>query len=431
MKVKLSKLIILITLTLFLTQCKKNTTSSDIDGTHSTTSQFMSYNGMIMCGYQGWFRCQGDGTGRGWGHYDKGGQFKPGFCTIDFWPDMSEMDNNEKYRTEFIHEDNTWAYVFSSANEKTVKRHFKWMKDYGIDGVFKQRFVTSTRSPENLRGMDIVLQNCLKGAEKYNRAISIMYDMSGCGPEVVELMKEDWKRLVDYYDITNRGKNQSYLYHNNKPLVAIWGAGFNDDRRYSLDDIDELVTFFKEDSVYGRCSVLLGIPTYWRTLSGDCVSDTKLHDLIKKVDIIHTWTVGRYGNLSGVDAHHSIIEADLQWCEDNNIGYTPSVFPGFSWHNMFPESPLNVIPRLKGEFLWRQFYNAISAGCEMIYVSMFDEIDEGTAIFKCTNNPPNGESQFCDYEGLPTDFYLKLTGEATKMLRGEIPLDSNIPIETE
>jgi hypothetical protein len=46
-------------------------------------------------------------------------------------------------------------------------------------------------------------------------------------------------------------------------------------------------------------------------------------------------------------------------------------------------------------------------------------VDEGTAIFKCTDRPPVGASRFVDWEGLPSDFYLKLVGQATRMIRGE------------
>ena len=64
----------------------------------------------------------------------------------------------------------------------------------------------------------------------------------------------------------------------------------------------------------------------------------------------------------------------------------------------------------------------------MIYVAMFDEVDEGTAIFKCTSDvPPGAESKFLGYEGLPSDFYLRLTGMGAKLLRGEIPLSEKIP----
>ena len=39
----------------------------------------------------------------------------------------------------------------------------------------------------------------------------------------------------------------------------------------------------------------------------------------------------------------------------------------------------------------------------MFYVARFDEMDEGTAIFKCSNKLPVGP-QLCDYEGMPTEY---------------------------
>ena len=57
----------------------------------------------------------------------------------------------------------------------------------------------------------------------------------------------------------------------------------------------------------------------------------------------------------------------------------------------------------------------------MIYVAMFDEVDEGTAIFKCVNDVPVGAgAKFIGYEGLPSDYYLRLTGLGARLLRGEI-----------
>ena len=63
----------------------------------------------------------------------------------------------------------------------------------------------------------------------------------------------------------------------------------------------------------------------------------------------------------------------------------------------------------------------------MAYVAMFDEVDEATAIFKVTNDPPT-QAKFQTYEGLPSDWYLRLTGEGTKLLRGERESSAAIPI---
>jgi len=66
----------------------------------------------------------------------------------------------------------------------------------------------------------------------------------------------------------------------------------------------------------------------------------------------------------------------------------------------------------------------------MICVAMFDEVDEATAIFKCTNNPPIGASEFLTYEGLPVDHYLWLTGQIRRLLAGAIPASTDIPKRT-
>lgn len=64
----------------------------------------------------------------------------------------------------------------------------------------------------------------------------------------------------------------------------------------------------------------------------------------------------------------------------------------------------------------------------MLYVAMFDEVNEGTAIFKCSDNPPVSKvALFINLDGRPSDQYLWLTGEAGKMLRKEIPLSFNLP----
>ena len=60
-------------------------------------------------------------------------------------------------------------------------------------------------------------------------------------------------------------------------------------------------------------------------------------------------------------------------------------------------------------------------------MAVFDEVDEGTAIFKVTNAPPF-PGNFVGLEGLPSNWYLRLMDEGGKMFRRERPLARDIPI---
>jgi hypothetical protein len=394
-------------------------------GTSNPGVDTSSLDGKVMCGYQGWFTAEGDGAARGWTHWRGRNGFKPGSCVIDLWPDVSELDPDERYETPFQHADGSPAQVFSAFNEKTVLRHFKWMKNYGIDGVFVQRFVADISAPKGLRSINVVLDHCREGANLYGRTYAVMYDLSGLQGGQMQRVIDDWKSLVDQMQIT---KDPAYLHQSGKPVVAVWGFGFNDGRRYTSKEGLELVKFLKDDPHYGGCTVMLGVPTYWRTLSRDCANDETLHELILKADIVSPWTVGRYTSPETAAAYATeTMKPDVDWCKAHGKSFMPVVFPGFSWHNMNARSRADQIPRLKGKFLWTQYAEAKKAGATMVYQAMFDEVNEGTAIFKCTDDPPVGASKFLTFEGLPSDFYLKLVGNAARMIRGDMPLTEQIP----
>jgi len=377
--------------------------------------------GKVLCGYQGWFTTPDDGSGSRWIHYGGRGGFEPGRCSIDLWPDVSELDDDEKAPTPFRHADGSVAYVFSSQNRKTVLRHFQWMKDYGLDGVFVQRFAVSVFSGDGLYRCNTMLGHCREGANLHGRAYAVMYDLSGLRQGQMEQVMADWRLLKSRMQIT---ADKAYLHHKGHPVVAVWGVGFNDNRRYTLAECRALITFLKGEG----CTVMLGVPTGWRTFNRDAVRDAALHEVILQGDIVSPWTVGRYRTPKEAERHaRRDWAADLAWCRERGKEYLPVVFPGFSWHNMRPDSPLGLIPRLGGKFLWTQYAEAKKAGATMVYQAMFDEMDEGTAIFKCTNDPPVGASKFLTYEGLPSDHYLKLVGKATKMIRGEAPLRETMP----
>lgn len=384
--------------------------------------RYDSYKGLVMAGYQGWFNTPGDGARRGWHHYEKGNSFAPGSCTIDLWPEVSEYD--KLYPTEFSFDDGTAARVFSSYDESTVDTHFRWMNEYGLDGVFMQRFIAEIRNKSGKKHFNKVLDSAMKAAAKYDRAIAIMYDLSGMNPGEEKILLRDIKELDKKYKLHSREENGSYLYHNGRPLVTVWGVGFNDGRRYGLAEAETIIDGLKEMGF----SVMIGVPTRWRELVVDTESDPRLHDLIRKCDIVMPWFVGRYNERTYNPSYARLVVDDIAWAKANNVDYAPLAFPGFSWNNMLRNGGGVVIDRNSGDFLWMQLSHCINVGAEMIYVAMFDEIDEGTAIFKCAKRVPVGKSKFVPIDDdVESDHYLWLVGEAGRMLRGEKPLEMSQP----
>jgi hypothetical protein len=223
-------------------------------------------------------------------------------------------------------------------------------------------------------------------------------------------------------------------------------------------------------------SIMLGVPAYWRSANGhgDVVNDPMIIELIKDVDIIMPWLVGAYdydGTVpttprgSFADFFNDRIIDDFTAAESYGVDFCPLIFPGFSDRNMHPDH--YVYDRHSGNFYWQQIYKFINQGARMLYVAMFDEIDEGTAIYKCLrkNEVPsnvyssdyyvvyeNGayrrsdepvsvsEGGWCrkasdlgvTFNGiendLESDYYLRLTGEAGKILKGQAELTSNKPL---
>ena len=284
-----------------------------------------------------------------------------------------------------------------------------------------QRFVVSIRNQKGKDNYNKILNNAVLSAEKYDRAICLMYDLSGMEAGEEDILIRDWKELCEKYKLVFRNNNH-YVYHHGKPLVAVWGIGFNDRRKYGYEQVKKIIDFLKSEG----CSILVGVPTHWRTLTIDAVSDTRLLELVKQADIVHPWLVGRFDNHT-YEPYRKSIEEDIKWCKANGKDYMPVLFPGFSWHNMKKDAPQNMIPRLGGRFFWQQVKGAVDAGAESLYLAMFDEIDEGTAFFKCTNTLPVGESSFITYEGEAPDHYIWLAGEAAKYLRGELR-SSRMPV---
>jgi hypothetical protein len=72
--------------------------------------------------------------------------------------------------------------------------------------------------------------------------------------------------------------------------------------------------------------------------------------------------------------------------------------------------PLSYIPRLGGQFLQAQADAAIAAGAPAIYVAIFAEMDEATAIFKLAPDQPTVPAHlFLKPDPPAADHYLRLS----------------------
>lgn len=373
----------------------------------------------LIFGYQGWFACPEDGSPLDrWEHWFRAGSpASAATVRVDMWPDVSELAADERCRTPLTLPDGRHAEVYSSFRPATVARHFRWMRDYDLPGVFLQRFTTHLDEPAMRDFRDGVARNVRAASETHGRVFAVMYDISGHrGGTLVDDIKRDWIHLVDALRLTESGR---YLRHGGRPVLAIWGFGFTD-RPATPAQAAELIDFFRHhpEPRY-RVTLLGGVPAFWRTLTGDSQSDRAWAPVYRSFDIVSPWTVGRFRDEGGIERFYAAqVAGDLDETRRLGIQYMPVLFPGFSWHNMNPEAPSNQIPRRGGRFLWWQVEQALAAGSTMLYGAMFDEVDEGTAMFKTARTPRDAPIErptvTLDEDGvaLPGDWYLRLAREA-------------------
>jgi len=386
----------------------------------------------VLIGYQGWFTCPDDGTQR-WTHWSRGIP-APETLTVEMYPDLGEFDRDELCAVPGMTIAGKPAYLFSSRNPKTVSRHFRWMKEYGLDGVLVQRFVGEIARKRG--DGDRVLKNIMAAAAESGRTFAIEYDISGGRPEsFAQILMDDWKYLVDEIKVT---AHPNYQRHNGKPVVSVWGMGLDDGPAHPPADpqvAKDLIEWFKTKSGKPyQATYMGGTPSRWGTLTNDSRKDPAWAEVYASMDVVQPWNVGRYGTLTAVEQwKENIIIPDVKLAEKNRQLYMPVVFPGFSWANLKKNNRPNQIPRLKGEFLWRQAYNAKVAGAKVLKIAMFDEVDEGTAILKVVSKraeaPEQGFWLTLDADGaeLPSDWYMRLAGEITRMFHGEAKPDPKVP----
>ena len=390
--------------------------------------------GKVIAGYQGWFAAQGDGSpvgllpqGRGNSHLN-----------LEMYPDMREYPMAEQFAAPSI-----WgnlpngnpATVFASDRDYTINLHVSWMKEYGIDCAAVQRFgeVYSDRDTTNRDQKNEVTLRMMRACEKTGVKFYIEYDASGSGSsgwgaDWPVSMETDWNNFAVADKVIS---SPAYARENGKPVVEIWGLGF-DANNISKDPAQwaSVIQWFKGHGYY----VICGVPTGWLVKGRYSDAVPGFDEVYPECDAISPWVVGRFRGKDGANSYAENDELpESQWCKQHGIAYIPCVYPGTSFYNSNGKTK-NIIPRDHGVLMWAQYANIRNLGLRGCFVSMFDEFNEATEIAKAAESAASVPSDKwfltmdADGDSVSSDYYLRLTKAGSDMLKGITPLSWDIPI---
>ena len=335
------------------------------DGPTTPGIDNQTLKGKVMVGYQGWFRTPNDPSNEGWVHW---GDMSRGQFNTDMWPDVSgyppeALDKAADVKTL----SGKPGYLFSSAWPEVVRTHFHWMHENDIDGAFVQRFLGGLYAVNG--HPEWVLGNVRAAANQEGRIWAVEYDVSGCSDaKLLDTLKTDWAWMVDDFGIRT---DPSYAHEGGKPVVFIWGMGVSD-RGISPATANAVIDFFKNDPKYGGNYVIGGISSQWRKM------DSTWQEHFHHYDGILGWMSKTY-----VD--------DVKDFKAMGVDYYPHAWPGFSWANLkhLPTGATEQFtPRQGGRYFENLFSQAAQAGVDRLFVGMFDEYDESTAIIPMSDDPP-------------------------------------------
>ncbi|MEY5019569.1 MAG: hypothetical protein RLZ22_657 [Verrucomicrobiota bacterium] len=365
----------------------------------------------VMTGYQGWFRAPNDIEDSGWRHWIRGQTIDPQYYTIDMWPDLTEYDPASLIRAENITTTSgAPAYLFSSATYSVVKQHFRWMRKHNIDGAWLQRFRWKAGTEQ-----EWVLRNVSQAAAEEGRIWGLEYDVSGkSSATVVAELQTDLQWLMTQFDIFN---DPRYVREDGKPVIFIWGFPFTD-RNITVQAADEAIDWLKSLNLH----VIGGIPNTWSTLSAEWQNH------ILKYDGVLVWMSQSNTNTKRAN--------ELNTFKNRGQDFYPHIWPGFSWAHlkMMAASDLSqYTDRANGQFYWTKGRQWINAGADRLFIGMFDEYDESTAIMPMTDDPPNPYAdygRFITNEGKPGDWWMALTDELKRMMLKQRTNTNTLPTVT-
>jgi hypothetical protein len=265
-----------------------------------------------------------------------------------------------------------------------------------------------------------VLEHVRAAARETGRAWALTFEMTGMPVErVFEVLTREWTRLAAAGVV----RDERYVHERGKPVVQLFGL-YHQDAAHAMTApvADRLIAFFKEAGVF----VVGGGAWDWRRNA-----DPAWRAMYRRLDAISPWNVGNVSRDAAGVAHATTNywADDLRECEQHGMLWLPVIYPGFSWDHLKRLAPgTSKIDRRGGRFLWEQFVVLARLGVSSATVAMFDEVDEATAIFKVTSDPPV-QARFLGFDGLPSDWYLRLVGEGTRRLRAGLPIPEEMSIQ--
>lgn len=362
--------------------------------------------GKVVTGYQAWFSAAGDGSPvNSWVHQD-----------LEQWPDVREYTNT--YAGSPFNQNGTAqpgffgnlgngqpAKMFSSFDQQVINTHFSWMQQNGIDCAALQIFGSYVNVGTPLKALhDAINLKVETAAETSGRKFYIMFDCNSDSP-----VEDYWTNtIVNTQHLTT---SSAYAKQNGKPVVCLYGMGIT--TRGSAADWLAKINWFKAQGCY-----VIGSPPWGFSTNSTYIS------AYNACNMILPWSVGRQPGSTNFPAQYA---TDLAYCEAHGIDFQACIFPGYARFNTNTAKPKNEIPRMHGDFMWTQFAAARSSGVQNVYIAMFDEINEGTAIMKSAEDSsmiPSGKYFLTlDADGVhvSSDFYLRLVNNGGKMVKGQIP----------
>lgn len=408
---------------------------------HPGASAYSEMHSKSVAGYQGWFRVGGQKDF--WHHWGNDAIEPDGTRwprrynhTFEIYPDVSLYDDADLAQTGFDNlGDGRPAKLYNALAPQVIASHFDLMQQSGLDGVAVQRFLghemrTVTFNPAHQ--LSVIRRN----AERTQRIFYICYDITSNGLEDcwADLIRFDWVYTIEQN--LSLIQSPAYATMDGKPVVQIWGTGFTDNHPGTARETIELIEWFKSRG----CYVIGGVPTYWRENRNDAKGpsqpDPRNQESFEQVylhyDMLSPWLVGRFSNTGEAQYFYQQQALDKTYCDQHHIDYMPVLFAGFGWAT-WNTGNLNQAPRLAGTFLWDQAMHICQNGCKNMYFAMFDEYDEGTALLSAATDwtmIPRGNwflTTSADGVWLSSDYYLRLAGDAIRMLRSGHPSALSTP----